>query len=167
MVNLKDGIYVVELPECHLYQPHDPATGLPFADQAAAQAFEDGYIAQVAATAAAVAAAQAAELAAQISLIVTADKVEAAVGASFTITATLKDGHGNVVPSSDTFAVPVQDDQDVIVKVKNVTLVNGTATVNISFDKSGYYRITEEGLNRKLTTMRIVLPRPFEVTVFE
>lgn len=171
MVILENDQYVVSLPEHGIRQDFNPHTGAPFVSQAEAQAYEDTCTAGIEshqdAAAAAVVEAQQAALSAQTSLSVTADKSAAAVGVAFSVSATLKDGHGNVVPSNDTFAVPIQDDSGAIVKVKTVTLVNGVATVGISFDKSGYYRITEECMNRKLTSMHIHLPTAFELTVYE
>lgn len=58
MIRVEDGIYVIEVPELGILQKTDPATGLPFASEAAAQSWIDGY---TAAHAAALAAAMVAE----------------------------------------------------------------------------------------------------------
>jgi len=62
MVKLENNRYVIDLPEHHLYQDCNPdAGGAPFASEAAAQAWQDNYLA----AAAAAQAARDAELAAQ------------------------------------------------------------------------------------------------------
>lgn len=49
MVKLENNRYVIDLPEHHLYQDCNPdAGGAPFASEAAAQAWQDNYLAAVA-----------------------------------------------------------------------------------------------------------------------
>lgn len=171
MISLENGIYVMELPEHGLRQDFDPGTRLPFASQAVAQAYEDALQASLAAaataTANALAAAEAAKLSAEVHLSVTASPSSAAVGASITFNATLKDGHGTVLPITQTFAVPIQDATGAVIRVKSIPMVNGTATVSLSFAASGYYQITQQCLNAKLPAMSIILDTPLEVTVTE
>ncbi len=173
MVTLENGNYVVELPEYGVKQPINPDVQpqRPFASQTEAQAWETAFLAGLAAaqTAAqsAAAAALAAKLSAEVHLSVTATPAEAAVGASISFAATLKDGHGNVLPINQTFAVPIQDATGAVVRVKSIPLVNGAATVSLSFAASGYYRITEAEINKRLAGMYIHLDTPIEVTVVE
>lgn len=95
-------------------------------------------------------------------LTLSADHSVAAVNQTVTITAALD------VPLDETFAVPIEDAAGQVVKVKAVAFVAGQATAALAFDKSGYYRLTEAGINRKLPAeMRIALPEPFEITVVE
>lgn len=170
-ITVDAGQYVVELPDQGIRQAFNPDTRAPFANEAEAQAWQDATLAAIAdhqaAAAAEATAAEQARLAAEIHLEITASSTTVVVGAAVQITATLKNGLGATVPLDQTFAVPIQDDFGTVVRVKSVTLVGGAATVSMTFDKSGYYRITEAGINAKLEGMRIGLPAPFEVTVFE
>ena len=173
MVTLENGNYVVELPEYGVKQTINPDVQpqRPFVSQAEAQAWEDAFLtglatAQTAAQAAA-AAALAAKLSAEVHLSVTATPASAAVGAPISFLATLKDGHGNMLPISETFAVPIQDATGAVVRVKSIPMVSGAATVSLSFPASGYYQITQQCLNAKLPGMTIILDTPLEVTVTE
>ena len=171
-VTVKDGNYVVELPDYGLYQGINPDTHLPFADEAAALAWQAEYIANVAAAKAAhdaqIAAAQQAALAALTNLQIVADHTTAAIGTAISITATLHDGLGGGVAMDATFAVPIEDAAGFVAMIKSVTFAAGVASLSITFAHSGYYRITEQGLNRKLPPdQQIGLAAPFEVTIYE
>lgn len=90
-----------------------------------------------------------------------------AVGTPEEFTARLLDAEGTPAPISGTFMVPIEDANGTIVKVKGVTFTDGVATASVTFERSGYYRITEAGVNSKLDgTMRIATPG-FAVTCFE
>lgn len=104
-----------------------------------------------------------------LSLAITADKQRAAVNESIAVAASLNVfGMAVVAPVTDSFAVPIEDSDGKIVKVKAVDFVNGDGVTNIAFDKSGFYRITEAGINRNLPPgQRIALPQPFEIIVYE
>jgi hypothetical protein len=98
----------------------------------------------------------------QLSIDLAADKLVAAINEPITITATLN------APIDAQFAVPIEDGNGLVVKIKAVAFVAGVATVVLAFDKSGYYRLTEAGINRKLPPdQQIALVAPFEVTVVE
>lgn len=167
MINLKDGLYVVELPEHQLYQPHNPDTGQPFTCEADAKAWEDAYLVLAARIAADTAAAAQAHLAALLHLEIVADHAEVAVGTAINVTAMIKNGLGATVPLDQAFAVPIENSAGQVEMIKGVTFAAGNANVSITFLRSGYFRITEAGINRKLNGMHIGLPAPFEVTVFE
>lgn len=172
-VTVVNGEYVVEIPEQSIYQPFNPDVQpqRPFASQTEAQAWNDAFLASVATAQAnaqaATAAALSAKLSAEVHLSVTATPASAAVGAAISFSATLKDGHGNVLPISETFAVPIQDATGAVVRVKSIPMVSGAATVSLSFPASGYYQITQQCLNAKLPGMTIILDTPLEVTVTE
>lgn len=108
-----------------------------------------------------------ARLAGELHLHIAANKTTAAVAESVTVTATLKDGLGAVVPLSSGFSVPIEDSEGAVAMIKGVAFVGGQASVQIAFQRSGYFRITEAGINRKLTDMYIRLDAPFEITVYE
>lgn len=98
----------------------------------------------------------------QLSLTLAADKLVAAVNEPITITATLN------VPIDAQFAIPIEDGNGLVTKIKAVAFAAGVATVTLAFEKSGYYRLTEAGINRKLPPdQQIALVAPFEVTVVE
>jgi hypothetical protein len=171
-VTVENNAYVVIIPEQHIRQEINPDTREPFASEAEALAWQDATLGaitahQTAATAAQ-AAAHATALAAAVHLEIVADHTEVAVGTAIAIAATLKNGRGDTVPLTQQFAVPIQSDTGAVVKIKGVALVNGVANISLTFDKSGYYRITEQGINSKLDAAHFIgLPVPFEVTVFE
>lgn len=171
MIIIENDIYVVVLPEHGIRQGFDAETREPFASQAVAQAYEDKVIAGIAATQAAAAAAateaEQARLAGLVHLEIVADKTEVAVDTAVNIVATLKSGLGATVPLDQAFAVPIENSDGQVEMIKGVTFVAGSADVSITFTRSGYFRITEAGINRKLEGTHIGLPAPFEVTVFE
>ena len=168
-VTVENNQYIVIIPEESIRQEFNPDTRQPFVTEAEAQAWQDAYLASVAQIqqqhADEAAAAEQARLNALLHIDIAADKTSAAIGEAVNITATLLNGHGATVPLTQTFAVPIEDSGGVT-RIKSVAMVNGTATVSLTFDRSGYYRITEEGINAKLHGIYIGLPAPFEVTVF-
>lgn len=170
-VTVDNNQYIVVLPEQSIRQEFNPDTRQPFASEAEALAWQDAYLASIAsaqaAAEAAAAAAEQARLDALLHLEIVADNTAAPVGTLVNIVATLKNGHGNTVPLNQAFAVPIQDSSGNVARIKGVTLVDGVASVSLTFDRSGYYRITEAGINAKLVGLHIGLPEPFEITVFE
>lgn len=170
-VTVENNQYIVIIPEESIRQEFNPDTRQPFASEAEAQGWQDAYMASIvaakAAAEAAAAAAEQARLSALLHLDIVADSTAVPVGAPVNIVATLKDGHGNVVPLNQAFAVPIQDSSGNVARIKGVTLVNGVASMSLTFDRSGYYQITEAGINSKLVGVFIGLPAPFEITVFE
>lgn len=170
-VTVESNKYIVIIPEESIRQEFNPDTRQPFASEAEALGWQDAFMASItaakAAAEAAAAAAEQARLSALLHLDIAADNTAVAVGAPVNITATLKDGHGATVPLNQAFAVPIQDSSGNVARIKGVTLVGGVASLSLSFDRSGYYRITEAGINAKLAGLHIGLPEPFEITVFE
>lgn len=170
-VTVENNRYIVIIPEESIRQEFNPDTRQPFASEAEAQGWQDTFMANLAAAKAAAeteaAAAEQTRLSALIHLDIVADQTAVPVGTAINITATLKDGHGDVVPLNQVFAVPIQDSNGNVARIKGVTLVNGTASLSLTFDRSGYYQITEAGINSKLVGVFIGLPAPFEITVFE
>lgn len=162
--------YVVDTPEMGIYQDIDPSTGGPFLSEAAAQGWLDDYIAALdsdrVAQEASLAQAERDRLAAEVSLSIVANSIEVGVGAPVLFTATLKNGLDATIPITQSFAVPIESN-GLVSRIKGVAFVNGVADVSITFDKSGYYQITEQGINSRLDGMYIHLAAPFEVTVFE
>ena len=90
-----------------------------------------------------------------------------AAGAPEEFTATLTDAEGAPAPVSATFMVPIEDASGITVKVKAVTFSDGVATASVTFDKSGYYRITEAGVNSKLGGAMVIQFAGFEITCYE
>jgi len=170
MIIEKNGNYVVSLPDHFLYQDIDPADGSAFTTAALAQTWQDNYLAAITAaqTASDAAAAQAEhdKLSAETHLEITAPSLTAAIGAPVNFSATLKDGHGVVIPLTQTFAVPIESN-GAVSRIKGVNFVNGVANVSITFDRSGYYQVTEAGINSRDLPLHIALPVPFELTVYE
>lgn len=96
-----------------------------------------------------------------------ADTQMAAVGETVTITAELRLGTA-LAPISAMFAVPIEDAEGRVTRIKAAAFVAGAATVTLVFPASGYYRLTEAGINRKLPEgQRIRLAAPFEITICE
>jgi len=168
MINLIENKYVCELPEYHLYQDCNPDNGgQPFATEEAAQAWEDAYKAVQVAAADTHAAEARAKLAAELTLSVTlaADSVQ--INTPLAATVEIRNGLGQVVPVTRSFAVPICDADGFVTMIKGVSFVAGVASVSLTFTKSGYYHISEAEINRKLVGMFLRLPVPVEVTVFE
>lgn len=174
MVTMEEGQYVVALPEHGIRQAINPDVQppRPFASEAEAQAWQDGMLASIARTEAQTREAREAEeharLAGHLYIELAAEQLAAPVGSPVAITATLKNGLGEIVPLAVQFAVPVLDAEGAVAMIKGVSFVDGVAAVSMTFPRSGYYRITEEGINRKLPpAARMRLPEPFEITIFE
>lgn len=91
------------------------------------------------------------------------------VGTAFPIRATLRLPGGDLAPVDELFLVPIErsDAPGRAAMVKGVQFSGGQATVQISFPASGYYQITESGINSRLTGRRIGLSSPFEITVYD
>lgn len=160
--------YVVQRPEFGVYQDINPATGQPFASEAEAQAWDDSFMSHLAATNAATADAEKKVKEAIRIITVTADKQIAQVGETITVTATVKNGLDAVVPLNDSFAVPVENEVGEVALIKLAAFVAGKAVVSLKPARSGYYNITERGINQKLPEgMRFNLPVPLSVTVYE
>lgn len=168
MISVINNRYVIQLPEFGVYQDVDPSTGEPFASEGDAQKWADDFIACIQAQQSEVAAREQRRLAATLHLDVTADKTRAALGDTVTITAVVKNALGDVVPMNDDFAVPVEDETGKVVLIKLATFSSGHASVDFQPGKSGYFVITEEGINRRMPGgLHFGLPAPVWITVFE
>jgi hypothetical protein len=168
MISIINGHYVVQLPELGVYQDIDPSVGQPFASEAAAQAWLDTFLASLATHQAAELAAEQARLAALMHIDVTIDKPKAMLGDTITLTATVKNGLGATVPLTQAFAVPVEDGNGTVTLIKLASFVNGVATAPFKPTQSGYFCITEKGINHKLPPgVFFGLPNPVEVVVYE
>lgn len=104
-----------------------------------------------------------------LTLDLSADKQRAAVAEDVTFTATLKVfGTDITAPVTDAFGVPIENDAGQIVMVKAVSFTDGAGSLTMAFDKSGFYRITETGINRSLPAgQRIAFPQSFEIVILE
>lgn len=89
------------------------------------------------------------------------------VGAPFPIQAELRRPGGDLAPINDLFLVPIDRSGAEAAMVKGVQFSGGVSHVEVVFPTSGYYRITEAGINSRLRGMSISLPTPFEVTVYD
>ncbi len=169
MITLNEqGHYVVQIPEYGVYQDSDPRTAQPFASELDAQKWSDDFLANIAAQKAAEEAAAQATLAAHLHIDLVADKLRTMKGDAITLTATVKNGLGNVVDLNDDFAVPVEDEGGKVILIKLATFVHGVAVVSLKPANSGYYCITEPGINRRLPSgVYFGLPAPLSVTVYE
>ena len=168
MIVITDGHYVVNAPEYGVYQDVDPSTGRPFANEQAARSWWDTFFATVQAAEAAAQAAEQARQAAILHLVIVPTDARVALGTPVAFTVTMKNGLDQVTPLNDDFAVPIENERGEVVMIKLATFVNGQATVNLQPPRSGYYCITEEGINRRLpTTAYLRLPEPVEVVVYE
>lgn len=83
------------------------------------------------------------------------------------ITSTVRYLSGEVVPITDIFHVPISDQLGNVTVIKQVSFQEGIANVDISFPKSGYYRITEKHINSRLSNVYFLLQSAFELTVYE
>ena len=168
MITVINGVYTIQLPEFGVDQNIDPHTGHPFANEAAAQAWADEFVAQQAAQQAASVAAEQARLAAIIHVEATADKPRAMVGDLITLTGRMVNGLGQVVPMTDQFAVPVENEQGEVILIKLAEFVDGEATVSFTPTRSGYYCVTQSGINHKLPDgVHIGMPEELEIVVYE
>ena len=91
------------------------------------------------------------------------------VGSDFTVQASLHNPDGTLAPVNELFLVPIEraDAPGMAAMVKGVQFSGGQATVSIAFPASGYYQITESGINSRLQDRHIALPTPLQVTVFD
>lgn len=89
------------------------------------------------------------------------------VGSPFPIRAELRTPGGDLAPVNELFLVPIDCSGTEAAMVKGVQFSGGVSQVEVVFPTSGYYRITEVGINSRLRGMRISLPTPFEVTVYD
>ena len=116
-------------------------------------------------------AAQAAEHARQAALmhlVIVPTDARVALGSPIDFTVTMKNGLDQVAPLNDNFAVPIENERGEVVMIKLATFVNGEATVHLQPLRSGYYCITEQGINRKLPAgVYFGLPDPVEAVVYE
>lgn len=168
MITVINKDYVVELPEYGVYQDIDPHNGKPFANQNKAQEWADAFVAGIQAQAAAEVVRENERLASILHLEVTANTTRITLGDSVTITTTLKNALGDVVPMNDDFAVPVEDETGKVVLIKLVEFTAGLASVDFQPGKSGYFCITEAGINRRMPEgVHFGLPEPVWITVFE
>ena len=168
MITVINNHYVVQLPEYGVYQDIDPATGHPFADEAAAQAWGSAFIARMTQHAAELESERQATLASLLRIEVIPSHAEIKLGNAVTLEATVKNGLDQVVPLNDYFSVPIENEKGEVIMIKRVNFVDGVASVSFSPTKSGYYCITEGGINRRLpTTAYLRLPEPVEVVVYE
>lgn len=170
-VTVANGSYVVELPEYGVRQSVDPETKAGFASEAAALAWQASFIAGLqAAQQQAVQAQQAAEqaaLAAQVWLEVTPAAARVQAGGALVVTARMRDGLGATVPLNETYHVPIEDETGRVRKVVRIAMTAGLATATLGFAESGYYRLTEAGINRCLDGQRIRLSAPVEIVCWE
>lgn len=104
-----------------------------------------------------------------LDLDISSDKSSAAVGEQIHVTAKLLvHGTQQIAPLNQRFAVPIQDAEGAVSLVKGVEFIHGVADITLVLPKSGYFRITEDGINRKLQeSERIGLNTAFEVTIYE
>ena len=168
MITVINNHYVVQLPEYGVYQDIDPATGHPFADEAAAQAWGSAFIERMTANAAELEAEHQATLASLLRIEVVPSHAEIKLGNAVTLEASVKNGIDQVVPLNDYFCVPIQDESGSVIMIKRVSFVDGATSVSFSPTRSGYYCITEEGINRRLPSAAYLrLPEPVEVVVYE
>lgn len=168
MISIINSIYVVQLPEHGVYQDIDPATGQPFAGESAAQAWEEAFIARMTAHAAEIAAGQQATLATLLRIEVVPSHAEVEVGQMVTLVGTVKNGLDQVVPLNDYFCVPIENEKGEGVMIKRVEFIDGVSSVSFSPTRSGYYCITESGINRRLPAAAYLrLPESVEVVVWE
>ena len=168
MISIINNKYVVQLPEHGVYQDIDPATGQPFADEATAQSWEAAFIARMTAHAAEIAAGQQVTLAALLRIEVVPSHAEVAVGQMVTLVGTVENGLDQVVPLNDYFCVPIENEKGEVIMIKRVEFIDGVASVSFSPTRSGYYYITEEGVNRRLPSASYLrLPESVEVVVYE
>lgn len=172
MVTIENGIFVVQRPDLGIRQDRNPDTGAPFASEAEAKAWEDHLVASIEATRAAGAvdasAAERERLAAEVHLEVSLSATSVLIGRDVTVSARLVNGLGKVVPVTDSFCVPIEDEAGVARKLKRIDLVNGqSAQTPLTFAQSGYYRLTEAGINRRPWGTYVRLPVPIEIAVYE
>ena len=104
---------------------------------------------------------------ANLTLVTSASSVE--INTAITFTATLTDPVTGAVSSiTALFQVPIQDPTGAIVLVKGVSFTAGVATISLCFAQSGYYCLTDDGINSKLpSNAQINLLTPLEITVYE
>ena len=104
-----------------------------------------------------------------LDLSLTCTTPQQGINTAFDVTAILSvHGTTQVAPITDTFAVPIMDSLGAIVMVKAVSFVDGVANPQITFPKSGYYVITNDGINVKLPDgSKIFLAQPFELVAYE
>lgn len=91
----------------------------------------------------------------------------APVNQPITVSATLNMPDGNVAPITDLFLVPILNAAGAEALIKGVSFVSGIASVSLSISASGRYHINEAAINSRLVGMRIAMPTPLEVTVYE
>lgn len=168
MITIINGHYVVQLPEYGVYQDIDPVVGQPFASESAAQTWETAFIERMTQHAAELEAERKATLASLLRIEVVPSHAEIKLGNAVTLEASVKNGLDQVVPLNDYFCVPIENEKGEVIMIKRVEFIGGVASVSFSPTKSGYYCITEEGINRRLpTTAYLRLPEPVEVVVYE
>ena len=168
MISIKEGKYVVESVEYGIYQDMDPDTRLPFISEARAIAWFDATKALIDADHAAEEAKRIAALRAKLSVHISVDETRAMLGTPITLSAVFKNALDEIVLLNDNFAVPIQNDIGDIALIKLATFVNGTSTVVFTPKTSGYFCITEKGINHKLPEgVNIGLPTPIEVVIYE
>lgn len=102
----------------------------------------------------------------ELRLELTASTHDAPINQPVTITARLLLGDATA-PVSQLFRVPILNAAGQPVLVKGVEFVEGSAEVVLTFAASGYYRITEEAIKSRLEGLRIAMPAPFELTIYE
>lgn len=97
-----------------------------------------------------------------LELTVSIEQSAVAVGTPFNVTASFS------APITDSFNVPILDGQGNVAKIKRVDFIAGNAELSISFERSGYYMITEQMLNAELPqTVRVRLLTPIKFAVYE
>ena len=168
MISIIDTRYVVQLPEYGVYQDIDPATGKPFADEDAATAWSNEFMATVKAQQQAQEAEHQAQLAQKLIVTITPSTTRMAVGDTVTIDVLIENGLGQVAPINDDFAVPITNERGQVVMIKHAIIKSGKATLSVVPKSSGYYCITSEGINHGYPVVPwFDLVEPSEITVFE
>lgn len=167
MISIIDARYVVQLPEYGVYQDIDPVTGKPFAHESDAKAWEDAFLKKIEDQKAAEAAAEKEHLANTFTLTVVPAYSETELGKSVQLDSTIRNGLGDVVPFSGAFRVPIENEKGEVVMIKRVEFVNGQASANFAPSRSGYYCISEAGINHRLPEFYLHLAQAVEVVVYE
>lgn len=167
MISIIDGRYVVQLPEFGVYQDVDPTTGKPFAHESDAEAWSNTFLANIKAQQQAQEAERQAQLAQKLIVTITPSTTRMAVGDTVTIDVLIENGLGQIAPINDDFAVPIENEKGEVVMIKRVEFVNGQASANFAPSRSGYYCISEAGINHRLPEFYLHLAQAVEVVVYE
>lgn len=167
MITIIDTRYVVQLPDYGVFQDVDPTTGKPFAHESDAKAWEAEFLKRIADQKAAEEAAEKEKLAKTYTLTVVPTNSETELGKGVQLDSTIRNGLGQIVPFSGAFRVPIENEKGEVVMIKRVEFVKGQASANFAPSRSGYYCISEAGINHRLPEIYLHLAEPVEVIVYE